>query len=78
MACHEEGRRLVPLHLASADQNTKMTDSSSAEGLLEGIRRLKSIECGSEEAKASFAFDQAYTFLNHGARQIDCKHKQAR
>ncbi|WPB04230.1 uncharacterized protein RHO25_008875 [Cercospora beticola] len=46
---------------------SRMTDSSSAEGLLEEIRRLKSIECGSEEAKTSFAFDEGYTFLNHGS-----------
>ncbi|KAM3425227.1 hypothetical protein BST61_g7181 [Cercospora zeina] len=44
-----------------------MADPSSVEPLLQEIRRLKSIECGSAEAKTSFAFDKGYTFLNHGS-----------
>ncbi|KAF2215797.1 hypothetical protein CERZMDRAFT_94188 [Cercospora zeae-maydis SCOH1-5] len=44
-----------------------MADPSSAEHLLERIRRLKPTECGSAEAKTSFAFDEGYTFLNHGS-----------
>lgn len=38
--------------------------------ILEPIRQLPFIECGQEAAKY-FAFDEGYTFLNHGrTRQI--------
>lgn len=43
-----------------------MRGSGNAEDFLEIIRKTEPFECGSDIAKAHFAFDEGYTFLNHG------------